>query len=128
MYGPTGSGKYYQPKPDHNSTATVKKDKTRWCISEPHQFCVFEEADNSHRTADRGLLGLDINDGKLAVLGHGGEKLGFFPVPKNADDPWHGYPEKIIRLGDIFDQYFIALRDKGDLKKSECQRLLLKKI
>lgn len=127
-YGPTPSGKFYQPNPVHNQNAEPKKDKTRWCISEPHQYCVFEEGDNNNWQSSDGILGMDINDKKLNVLGEDGEKIAFFPTPKNVSDPWHGYPEKTKRLDDSFDFIFEKLLEEKLLSQSVVKRLLTKKI
>ncbi|MDE7418968.1 MAG: hypothetical protein K2N35_02030 [Muribaculaceae bacterium] len=127
-YGPTDSGKFYMPNPVHNPTAAKRPDKTRWIISEPHQFCVFEEADLSKRLTEDGLLGLHIVNCKLEILGDEGEKIGFFPKPQNEDEPWHGYPERMRRLGDSFDNFFISLREAGHIQPSVCRKLLKKQI
>ena len=127
-YGPTDSGKLYMPNPVHNPTAAKRVDKTRWILSEPYQFCVFEEADLSNRISDEGLLGVYIVNSKLETLGDNGEKIGFFPTPQNAGDPWHGYPEKMRRLGDSFDDFFIALKKAGQINQSVCRKLLRKQI
>lgn len=114
--------------PVHNQIAAPRKDKTRWIISESHQFCIFEEADINDRSTPDGLFGLHIVDGKLQTLGENGEKLGFFPTPANMIDPWHGYPEKSLQLGDGFDKFFVSMRDAGELRKADCTKFLKKKL
>lgn len=128
LYGPTATGKYYQPNPVHNASAAPREDKTRWCITESDQFCVFEEADNANRETEEGLLGMDIRNGKLEVLGMEGEKIAFFPATRNSSDPWHGYPETMARIGDSFDSFFIDMLDNNEISKSICKKLLLKRI
>ena len=128
LYGPTASGKYYLPNPVHNPTANPRKNKTRWIISEPHQYCLFEEADLNNRIAPDGLLGLHIIEGKLQILGENGEKLGFFPTPPNADEAWHGYPVKSQRLSDDFDEYFEEMLANNVILKRECSKLIRKQI
>lgn len=127
-YGPTPSGKRYKPNPVHNPTAEFKKDKSRWCLIEPHQYCVFEEADNQNWFGSNGLIGLVIEGSKLGIVGQDGEALAFFPSTQNAGDPWHGYPVFSARLDDSFDDHFKSLFENKEISKQVYSKLIKKKI
>lgn len=127
-YGPTASGKRYKPNPVHNPTAEIRKDKSRWSLIEPHQYCVFEEADTQGWLGSNGLIGLVIADSKLQIVGLNNEVLAFFPATQNEDDPWHGYPVVASRLDDSFDKYFKSLFDSKSISKQVYSKLIRKKI
>ncbi len=132
-FGPTPSGKYYQPKKDHNPLGKGKRPsrndkKTHWIKTESHQYCVFEEADSNGWELPQGILGMDISDKKLNVLGYDGEKVAFFPVVNNAGNPWHGYPCKMTNVKGNFDDIFKTLFDANIISKTIYYQLLNCKI
>lgn len=92
MFGPTNEGHYYKPAPYHNKTASRKDEKTTWLLKQGEQFEVFRLADEGHWYAKKpsGLFSI-LENGK-EVFGVNGERIAFFPSPRNSNDPWHGYP------------------------------------
>jgi len=93
-FGPTLMGHFYQPPFYHNRTAAPNPDKHTWLIKLNEQYEVFRLADEGRWLCqDSKALFSIIDDGKF-VLGSEDEVLGFFRVPVNINDTWHGFPVK----------------------------------
>jgi len=91
-YGPTSRNHYYRPAHYHARTSLKRSSKTRWRLREPEEFYVFRIADEPwwECVVNRRLFSI-VDFGNI-VLGEDGERLAAFPFPRNAIDPWHGYP------------------------------------
>ena len=112
-FGPTPNGHFYMPMSYHNPTAGRRKNKSRWILDPGQQYNVFELADtplgdkaNWMNDDDSGLYAMI--DSCQTILGKNNEeRLAFFPTPRNAADPWHGYPTDSSNLGDeLIDFWF----------------------
>lgn len=91
-YGPTARGDYYLPIRCHGRTAKKSVHKSRWAVREGRQYLLFRPASEGwwHCDGSNGLF--SISPGGQLILGRDGERLAFFPHPRNASDPWHGFP------------------------------------
>lgn len=102
-YGPTNRGHFYISKEDHRKTAAPKKDKTRWCIREGEEYCVFKIANEGIIDEENNqiwwycedndcLFGFVFENDRLLKIGENEEQIAKFPNDRNEHDPWHGYP------------------------------------
>jgi len=91
-YGPTSRNHYYRPAPYHARTSLKRSSKTRWCLRESEEFYVFRIADEPWWECALNQCLFSIVDFGNILLGEDGERLAAFPVPRNANDYWHGYP------------------------------------
>jgi len=109
LFGKTSRGNYYKPISYHNPSGLSNRHKNKWSIRQDEQYYVFKLADESvwNCSNNDGSLFAIIQDGKI-VLGALGEVLGYFEVPVNNGDPWHGYPifSSEFELGeDLLDKW-----------------------
>lgn len=94
LFGPTLKKHYYSPVAYHNKSAIAKSTKNKWCVKKDKQYEIFKLADESNWICqERQALFSILDDGKL-IMGTDDEVLGFFRIPQNASDPWHGFPVK----------------------------------
>ncbi len=123
VFGPNGQGHVYKPAPYHSYKAAERKDKTRWVDDANFEFSIFNLADvhtglpypENMKVIDkrwmnddgRGLYAI-LNQGKN-LLGQTGERLAFFPIPRNAQDPWHGYPTNSQYIGDELVEHWYSI-------------------
>ena len=125
-YGPTNKDHYYQPAQYHNATAKDRnKYKSLWIISEPHQYCIFEYADENEWYVNEFIVGLNVdNKKKLLPLGQNNEKIAIFRSNDNAKINWHGYPIKAKDIDNSFDEFFCRLKKNNIISKAICKRLV----
>ncbi len=91
-YGPTSRNHYYFPVSYHARTSLKRSSKSRWCLREAEQFCVFRIADEPWWECVLNHCLFSIVDFGNIILGENGERLAAFPIPRNPNDYWHGYP------------------------------------
>lgn len=123
IFGPNAQGHVYKPAPYHGFKAKNLKDKTRWIGDANFEFSIFNIADvhtelpylNNRDIIDKRWLNDDgqglyaiLNQGKN-LLGQTGERLAFFPIPRNAQDPWHGYPTNSQYIGDELVEHWYSI-------------------
>ena len=123
IFGPNAQGHVYKPAPYHGCKAKKLKDKTRWIGDANFEFSIFNLADvhtelpylNNRDIIDKRWLNDDgqglyaiFNQGKN-LLGQTGERLAFFPIPRNAQDPWHGYPTNSQYIGDELVEHWYSI-------------------
>jgi len=91
-YGPTLRNHCYLPVSYHARTALKKSGKSRWSLREAEQFYVFRIADEPWWECVINRCLFSIVDFGNVIVGEDGERLAAFPIPRNANDDWHGYP------------------------------------
>ena len=92
LFGPTNNNHYYTSVHYHKRNATHKKGKTRWAIPSNGEYHVFKTADENQWLCNNNNALFSVIDMGNEVLGENEERLGYFRVPVNTSDPWHGFP------------------------------------
>jgi len=124
-YGPTNKGHYYQPAQYHNASAKGRnKHKSLWIILEPHQYCIFEYADEHEWYVNEFIVGLNVDNKKLLSLGRDNEKIAIFRSNDDSKINWHGYPIKAKDMDNRFDEFFCKLKEDDIISKAICKRLV----
>ena len=123
IFGPNKLGHIYKPAPYHGYKAKKLKDKTRWIDDANFEYSIFNLADvhtelpypNNRNVIDKRWLNDDgqglyaiLNQGKI-LLGRTGERLAFFPIPRNEQDAWHGYPTNSKYIGDNLAEHWYSI-------------------
>jgi len=120
-YGPNKKGHCYIPASYHSRKASSSPYKTKWCIPEPHEYCVFVYADvNDFVCSKNNCLFAIINDCKTK-LGDNGERVAKFPIPKG-ETPYHGYPVH----GEGIDEDLLDKWEKSTIISRPTRRRLAK--
>lgn len=91
-FGPTNTGNRYYPVYYHNSSAINKKGKRKFILKKNEQYEVFKIADEGKWICDANSCIFSILNNGGEILGQLEERLAYFEPPKNAGEPWHGYP------------------------------------
>ncbi len=99
-FGPTSVGHCYIPVSYHNKVAAPRDDKNKWCLKRNEQYEVFRLADEGQWMDDTPDGLYSIVDKGNEVLGENGERIAFFPIPKNENEAWHGYPKCNPQISD----------------------------
>lgn len=122
IWGPNKQGHTYQPAYYHGFKAKPRSGKSRWVKDANFEFQLFNLADehsgeklpNAPDVEDLRWMNDDnsglfsIKDQGLTVLGQAGERLAFFPQPRNEEDSWHGYPTNSTNIGDELVDYWLS--------------------
>lgn len=98
LYGPTPKGREYLCAGRHRDWR--HPDKSTWlqAVTEQQESDFYEEAETRGWQADDEHWWTSPNCS--APLGTEGQRLAFFPKPRNATDPSHGYPVTTYRNKD----------------------------
>lgn len=129
-FGPTGRGHYYTPMPYHGKNARKKKGKTRWILTQSEEYEVFQLNDDSEPQMYLDNVGLyGVLEKGDEIIGEYEECLSYYPIPQNANDPWHGYPILSTEHADVLnDDIFESWHNSGLISDLAYQRLLHEKI
>lgn len=136
--GPNKVGHYYQPAPYHGYKAKKLNDKTRWIANAKFEYDIFNLADEHDERVlrdeplvrnlrwvnddNKGLYSIKENG---CILGISGERLAYFPQPRNEGESWHGYPTDSTNLGDKLINHWFSI---GVIDISVCRKLLKHKL
>lgn len=71
---------------------------------------------------NKGLYSIKENG---CILGMSGERLAYFPQPRNEGESWHGYPTDSTNLGDKLINHWFRI---GVIDISVCRKLLKHKL
>ncbi|EKD63869.1 MAG: hypothetical protein ACD_51C00166G0002 [uncultured bacterium] len=126
-YGPTASGKSYLAVSYHQRNARKNPNKSRWKITEPHQYDVFVLSDGNklHFPSNDVLVGLARNCEQQ--LGCDDERLAKFVAPAVGSSEWHGFPV-FSKEFDFSEEFLDTLEERKLIDRRTRNRIVKCKL